>query len=223
MVCTWLQHINNSLAVWEDGHRSSLPTLDESSDVHSTTRTHIFQIYTLLATRYEVLLTWRTDPGWAAALHDAILGHTEAHFTNFASRDFHRVAARDPASRVARDRGRSLARARSGAWGLDFLNVRPFARLRARFSSFRLRRQRIVTSPPKAGKPSTTTSGAAVTGASTGAPQIAAAAGRATMAAPRKAPPPRATKAGARWTAGAFMVAGCRGNNVDREGSGRDW
>lgn len=115
MVCTWLQHINNSLADWEDANRSSPLTLDESSDVHSTTRTHIFQIYNILATRYEVLLTWRTDPGWAAALHDAILGYAEAHFTNFASRDFHRVAARHRASHVARDRGRSLARGRADA------------------------------------------------------------------------------------------------------------
>lgn len=115
MVRTWLQHIKISLADWEDGNRASPPTLDESSDVHSTTRTHISQIYEFLATQYKVLLAWRTDPGWAAALHDAILGHSEAHFTNFASSDFHRIATRDRASHVTRDRGRSLAQRRAHA------------------------------------------------------------------------------------------------------------
>lgn len=79
IVCTRLRHINNSLADWEDGNRASPPTLDDSSDVRSTTRTHIFKIYVLLALRYGVVLTWRTDPGWAAAVHDAILDRGPLH------------------------------------------------------------------------------------------------------------------------------------------------
>lgn len=88
VACNWLQLITNSLADWGERGQSVTPTLGEFADVHSTIRTHIFPIHTLLATLYELLLTWRADPGWAATLHDAILGHTEAHFTNFASRDF---------------------------------------------------------------------------------------------------------------------------------------
>lgn len=55
MACTWLQSLNNSLVDWEQ--RGPSPSPSESATVLSITRTHVFQVYTILESRYEVLLT----------------------------------------------------------------------------------------------------------------------------------------------------------------------
>lgn len=114
MLCAWLQSLNNTLAAWETAAVRHPPTLSSSLDMHATARTHVYQVYNMLATRYEVLLRWRIDASHAAAMHSAILDDAGSHFSNAATLGFHEHAARDRVSQVACDQGRVLSRVPPG-------------------------------------------------------------------------------------------------------------
>lgn len=109
MGCAWLQHLNNSLADWEAAAVAERPTYAATAALHASARTHVYQIYHILATRYEVLLRWRADPAFAASLHSAVLEANHTSFTNAATAGFHEIASRDRATHVARAQGRVLA------------------------------------------------------------------------------------------------------------------
>lgn len=120
MGCAWLRNLNNSLADWEAAAADERPTYAATAALHASARTHVYQIYHILATRYEVLLRWRSDAAYAASLHSAVLEANHTSFTNAATAGFHEIASRDRATHVARAQGRALANIHppAGEWGL---------------------------------------------------------------------------------------------------------
>lgn len=114
MSCAWLQALNNTFSAWETAAVSHPPTLSSSIGMHATARTHVYQVYNMLSTRYEVLLRWQSDASYAAAMHSAILDDAGSHFTKAATLGFHELAARDRATHVACDQSRVLARVPPG-------------------------------------------------------------------------------------------------------------
>lgn len=82
--------------------------------MHATARSHVYQMYNTLATRYEVIQRWPSNASYAAAMHSAIFDDAGSHFTNAATLGFHELAARDRATHVALDHGRVLARVPAG-------------------------------------------------------------------------------------------------------------
>lgn len=110
MACAWLQNPNNSLADYKSEAYNTAPTLSASLAVTASARTHVYLIYSLLATRYEVLFRWRADPTYAASLPSAVMESHHTPFTNAATAGYHELAARDRAMHVPRTQGRVLAR-----------------------------------------------------------------------------------------------------------------
>lgn len=110
MACAWLQNLKNFIATYQSCVYTSPPILFASLAVTASARTHVYQIFNLLATRFQVLLRCRTDQTYAATLHSAVLEANYTPFTNAATASYHEVAARDRAMDVARAQGRVLAR-----------------------------------------------------------------------------------------------------------------
>ncbi|KAK1859360.1 hypothetical protein I4F81_001957 [Pyropia yezoensis] len=51
MACAWLQNLTNAIADYKSAASTATPTLSASLDVTASARTHVYQIYSLLATR----------------------------------------------------------------------------------------------------------------------------------------------------------------------------
>lgn len=104
-------------------------------------RTHVYQIYHLLATPYEVLLRWRSEADYAASLHSAVLEANQTPFTNAATASFYEKDSSDRAAHVSRSQGRAHANIAPGvdewnipraAWARGGGTHRRAARLRQR-------------------------------------------------------------------------------------------
>lgn len=109
MGCAWFQNLNNSLVDWGAAAADERPACVATAALHASARTHVYQIYHILATRYEVLLRRRSYAVYAASLHAAVLEANQSSFTNAATAGFHEIASRDRATHAARAQGRALA------------------------------------------------------------------------------------------------------------------
>lgn len=109
--CAWLQNLNKSLESWEAAAADERPSYTSTAAMHASARTHVYQIYHIMAIRDEVLLRWRSDATYAApSLHSAVLEANHTSFINVATTGFHKIASRDRATHVALAQGRcSLA------------------------------------------------------------------------------------------------------------------
>lgn len=69
MGCAWLQSLNNSLTSREAAAADQRPSYTAAAAIHASARTHVYQIYHIMAALYEVLLRWWSDSTYAAFLH----------------------------------------------------------------------------------------------------------------------------------------------------------
>eukprot|EP00170_Pyropia_yezoensis_P005674 contig_23041_g5690 len=102
----WLQNANNRLVdVQEHIERGIVPPAAASEAV-AVARTHVYQIYALLAARYECLLEQRNGAEWAHAMEAVVLNLVGPAYSNPATFGIHATAAAARFAAAAREYGR---------------------------------------------------------------------------------------------------------------------
>lgn len=110
MACASLENLNNSIATYETGALTFLPSFSATLAVTASTVTHVYQFCNLLATQYPVLHRWRSDQVGTPSLHAAVLEANHTPFTNAATAGYHEVAACDRGMHVVGAQCHALAR-----------------------------------------------------------------------------------------------------------------
>lgn len=110
--CAWLANANNRVADVEDHAFADGISPGAAVEALAVARTHIHQIYAILATRYQALEEQRVRPEYAHTMEDAILAAPGPGYSNPATRGFFETAAATRLSSAARDLGRAAASGR---------------------------------------------------------------------------------------------------------------
>lgn len=89
----WLQNANHRLVDVEEHTARGIVPRAAAGEAVAVARTHIYQIYALLAARYECLLGQRNEAEWANAMEAVILNPVGPGYLNPATSGIHAIAA----------------------------------------------------------------------------------------------------------------------------------
>lgn len=102
----WLQNANNRLVDVQEHIRRGIVPPAAASEAVAVARTHVYQIYALLAARYECLLEQRNGAEWAHAMEAVVLNPVGPGYSNPATSGIHATAAAARFAAAAREYGR---------------------------------------------------------------------------------------------------------------------